>query len=147
MWVSSLLECAGRERLCRPARGASLGMACIMRSWGSFVLNQYGFSSSGGVAGLFVGGYREISLPSGGGEGGVGRGWSGNAARTTRKHQTYFLQYMTLKPAEATGKSLAACLTWQQDTLNTLRDSVDGALRSQNTMTRNIAPFKVQTPR
>lgn len=96
--------------------GGFTGMACIMRSWGSFVLNQYGFSSSGGVAGLFVCGYREIFVALRGGEGGVGRGWSGNAARTTRKHQTYFLQYMTLKPAEATGKSLAVCLTWQQDT-------------------------------
>lgn len=54
--------------------GGFTGMACIMRSWGSFVLNQYGFSSSGGVAGLFVGGYREISLPSRGGGGGCRKG-------------------------------------------------------------------------
>lgn len=70
--------------------GGFTGMACIMRSWGSFVLNQYGFSSSGGVAGLFVGGYREISLPSGGGgvSEGVGAG-TRHAPPESTKHTSF----------------------------------------------------------
>lgn len=88
--------------------GGFTGMACIMRSWGSFVLANMDFPPLGESWVCSSAAIVKFRCPPGGGRKGLERERGTNHQKAPNK----FL-YMTLKRTEATRESLAEWFTWE----------------------------------